>query len=89
VGLAYAGRPEQVDVVGALDEAQPGELPGLLAIDRGLELEIELIQRLHPGQPSEPEPALDAPLMAAAPLGFERLWAERMRLFSETPSKTG
>jgi hypothetical protein len=78
MGLADAGRPEQDDILGALDEAQPGELPDLLAVDRGLELEVELVQRLDPGQAGEFEAALDAPLMAAAPLGFERLGEEAL-----------
>ena len=44
VRLAHAGRPEQHDVLGALDEAEAGELADLLAVDRGLEVEVELIQ---------------------------------------------
>jgi hypothetical protein len=52
---------------------QPGELPHLLTVDRGLEVEVELVQRLDPGQAGELEAALDAALVTAAPLGFERL----------------
>jgi hypothetical protein len=54
----------------ALDEAQPREYPHLLAVDRELEPEVELVQGLHPGQAGELEAALDAALMAAAPLGL-------------------
>jgi hypothetical protein len=71
--LAHPGRAKQDDVLGALDETEAGQLPQLLAIDRGLEVEIELVQRLDPGQPRQLEAALHAPLMASAPFGFQRL----------------
>jgi hypothetical protein len=73
MGLADPGRAEQDDVLGALDETQAGELAHLPAVDRRLELEVELIERLDPRQPGQLEPALDAPLVPAAPFGFERL----------------
>jgi hypothetical protein len=73
MGLADAGRPEQDDVLGALDEAQAGELAHLPAVDGRLELDIELVERLDPRQAGQLEPALDAALVAAAPFGLEGL----------------
>jgi len=78
VGLADAGRAEQDDVLGALDEAQAGELPDLLAVDRGLEVEVELIEALDPGQPGQLEAALDAALMPPPPLGLQGLGEEAL-----------
>lgn len=43
VGLADAGRPEQDDVLFALEEAELGQAVDLLALDRRLEREVELI----------------------------------------------
>ena len=71
MGLADAGRAEQDDVLGALDEAQAGELAHLLAVDRGLEVEVELVQALGPRQPGQLEPALDPALVPAPPLGLQ------------------
>ncbi len=78
VGLAHAGRPEEDDVLGALDEAQAGELAHLFAVDRGLKVEVELIQALEPGQAGQLETALDAPLVPAAPLGLQGLGQEAL-----------
>jgi hypothetical protein len=41
--LADAGRPEQNDVVRALDEAAADELAHDLAVDRWLEIEVEIM----------------------------------------------
>jgi hypothetical protein len=49
IGLAHAGRAEEDDILGTLDEAEAGELADLLAVDRGLKIEVELIQALDPG----------------------------------------
>jgi len=73
MGLADAGRAEQDDGLGALDEAQAGQLADLLAVDRRLKVEIELLEALHPGEPGELEAALHPALVPAAPLGFEGL----------------
>jgi hypothetical protein len=43
-----AGRPDQDDVLGAVDEAQAGQFPELLTVDRGLQVEIELIKGSSP-----------------------------------------
>src|SRR5437870_4117102 len=71
--LADARWAEQDDVFRALDEAQAGQLAHLPAVDGGLELEIELVERLDPRQAGQREPALDAALVAATPFGLEGL----------------
>ncbi len=76
--LAHARRAEQHDVLGALDEAQAGELAELLAVDRRLKVEVELVQALDPGQPGQLEAALDAALVPAAPLGLQGLGEEAL-----------
>ncbi len=47
--LPDAGRPEQDQVLGPLDEGQGGELAHQLAVDGGLEGEVELLEGFHPG----------------------------------------
>lgn len=74
--LAHARRAEQHDVLGALDEAQAGELADLLAADRGLNVEVGLIQALEPGQRGQLEAALDAALVPPAPLGLQSVGEE-------------
>jgi hypothetical protein len=73
MGLADAGWAEQDDILRALDEAQTGELAHLPAVDRRLELEVKLIERLNPRQTGQLESAFDAALVPAAPFGLERL----------------
>ena len=89
--LAHARRAEQHDVLGAFDEAQAGELAGLLAVDRGLNVEVVLIQALEPGQPGQLEAALDAALVPPAPLGLQGVGEEPLSrsplaACSQTPS---
>src|SRR6185436_15383376 len=59
VRLAHAGRAEQHDVLGALDEAEAGELADLLAVDRGLKAEAKLTRLLAPRRRGRLRPALD------------------------------
>ncbi len=73
MGLADARRPQQDHVLRSLDEARPGKLADDLAIQRGLELKVELVQRFDPRQPSQPQPTLDAALLAAPPFRFQGL----------------
>ena len=74
--LARTRRTEQEQVVAALDEAQSRQFAHQLAIDRGLETEVELLKRLDvrktrqaqtPFHPFEPPPL---------PLGAEHLGQE-------------
>jgi hypothetical protein len=48
VRLADARRAEEEDVLGAGDEPTGGELADQLGVDRGLELEVKLVERLWP-----------------------------------------
>jgi hypothetical protein len=95
VGLAHAGRAEQDDVLGPLHEAQARQLSDDLAVDRRLEVEVELLQGLDPGKPGEFEATLDPPLIATPPLGLQVLGQEALvveiplgRLFAD-PVKLG
>jgi hypothetical protein len=74
--LPDAGWAEQHDGLGALDEAQAGQFAHLLAVNRGLKVEVELVQALDPGQAGELEAALDAALVPAAPLA-SRAWVRK------------
>jgi hypothetical protein len=78
--LADTGRSEEHDVVRTLDEAAAGELAHDLAIDRRLEVEVELVERFDPRQPRLFQAALDAALVAAVPLGFERAGEEAFEI---------
>jgi hypothetical protein len=78
VGLADAGQAEEQDVLSALDEAEPGELADLPAVDRGLKVEVELVQALDPGQTRQLQTALDAALVPAPPLGLQGLREEAL-----------
>src|SRR5690606_42065887 len=73
MGLADTGWAQQDDVLRPFDEAQSRQLAHDLAIEAGLEAEVELVERLHPWQPSLSEPGLDALEVAALPLGVQRL----------------
>src|SRR5690349_10856478 len=52
--LADAGRAEENDVLGALDEGKPGELVDLLARDTGGEAEVKAVKRLDRREASDP-----------------------------------
>ena len=58
------------------DEAQPRQFPDHLAVDGGLEVEVELFEGFDPGEARQLEAALHAPLVAPAPLGLQRLREE-------------
>ena len=51
MALAGAGRPEQVDDLGAVDEVELGERQDAVAIERGLEGEVEAGERLDGREP--------------------------------------
>jgi hypothetical protein len=72
-GLAGTGRTKQEQIVAALEEAQSRQFAHQLAIDRGLETEIELLEGLDlrkARQAQAPFHPFEAP---ALPLGAERL----------------
>jgi hypothetical protein len=63
VGLAHAGRAEEDHVLAPLDEAERMEALQLVALDRGLEAEVEVGQRLHRGQAGGAHRGLEPPLV--------------------------
>ena len=67
--LADAGCSEHQDVVGLRDEVAGGELAHELAVDRGLELEVELLDGLDDRKVRDLDPHGDASLV----LGVELL----------------
>ena len=79
MALAGAGRAEEVDDLGAVDEAELGEREDAVAVERGLEGEVEAGERLDRGQPPHAQRRLDAAVLAQGQLlgeqdvdGFER-----------------
>jgi len=56
--LADPGRAEQQQVVAALNVAAGSKFADLLGIDRGLELEVETLERLLEGKPRHRNPHL-------------------------------
>ena len=76
MGLAHPGGSQDNHVVSTLDEAHARQLPDLAAIQGGLEVKVELLQGLDPRQARLAQPGLDATLVAALPLGLQRLVQE-------------
>ena len=64
MALAGAGRAEEMDHLGAIDEVELGERQDALAVERGLEGEVEAGQRLDGRQPRQREGRLDAAVLA-------------------------
>jgi hypothetical protein len=73
VRLAHARRAEDDDVVGPLHEAYAGEFADLTPVEARPELDVELIQRLEPGEASLAQPDLNASLVTSLPFGLQRL----------------
>jgi hypothetical protein len=73
VRLTNAGRPEHEHVFGAGDEAAGRELAHELGIDRRLELELELLERLHRWEVRDLDPHRDALLLLGLGLLGEHL----------------
>lgn len=66
--LPRAGWPQEVDHLGARDEVELGERQDTLAVERGLEGEVEALQRLDGHQPRRGERHGDAAVLADAEL---------------------
>ena len=69
VGLANPRRTQDDHVMGAFDEAQPGQFAHQAAVQAGLEVEVELLQGLDPGETRLAQPGFDAFLVATLPFG--------------------
>src|SRR6185369_11157060 len=72
VALADAGRALDEQGLGVADPAAGGEQVDLAALDRGLEGEVELRQRLSGGKARQAQSRLHAPGLSHADLGFEK-----------------
>ena len=76
VGLAGAGRAEQDDVLLAGEEVELAEMQDGVALEAGLEGEVELLQRLARGEPRGLDPGLAAVAVAAVGLGLQQRGGE-------------
>ena len=72
VGLAAAGLAEEVDDLVAADEVEPGQGEDAVAVERGLEREVEPGQRLDGEQPAHLESRLDPAALAQAEFLIEQ-----------------
>ena len=68
VALAGAGRAEEVDDLAAVDEVELGQRQDAVAVERGLEGEVEAGQRLDRGQAGHAQRRLDAAVLAQGQL---------------------
>ena len=73
VRLSHAGRAEEDDVLLALQKAQFVERVDLLALDRGLEGEVEAPERLHVWQAAGAHGGLEATAVAKRDLSGQEL----------------
>ena len=76
MGFSHPRRTQDDHVVAAFDEAQPGQLAHLPAVQAGLEVEIELVEGFDPGEARLAQPGFDATLVAPLPFGRQRLGQE-------------
>ena len=76
VRLAGAGRAEQDDVLAAGEEVELAEVQHRVAADRGLEGEVELLERLAGGEAGGLDAALAAVAVAAVGLGLQQRGGE-------------
>ena len=68
MGLAGAGRPDEVDDLGAVDELQFGERHDAVPVERGLEGEVEAGEGLDRREPGHLERHFDAAVLAQGQL---------------------
>ena len=71
--LADARRAEEDDVLLTLQEAELVERVDLLALDRGLEAEVEVVEGLDGREPARAHGSLKAPIIAQHDLSTEEL----------------
>ena len=74
--LPVPGGPEQDDVLAAGEEVELAEVQHRVAADRGLEGEVELLQRLAGGEARGLDAALAAVAVAAVDLGLQQRGGE-------------
>ena len=73
VGLAGSRRAQQVDDLLAGDEGELGERQDAVAVERGLEGEVEAVEGLERAQPGGHQGDLDAPRLAHGQFLAEQL----------------
>src|SRR4051812_39398340 len=79
MGLAGPGRAEQDEVLAAVKEVELAEVQHGVAADRGLEAEVELLERLSGGEAGGLDAALAAVAVAAVDLGLEQRRGELLK----------
>jgi hypothetical protein len=77
--LPVPGRAEQHDVLAAVKEVQLAEVQDSVALERGLEGEVELLDRLARRKPRGLDAALAAVAVAAVGLGLEQGGGELLK----------
>ena len=73
MSLSHARRPEQDHVLLSVQEAELVQALDLLALDAGLEGEVELIEGLHSRQPRGAHGGLETTVVAQHDLGVQEL----------------
>jgi hypothetical protein len=79
VRLAGAGRAEQDDVLAAGEEVELAEVQDGVALEAGLEGEVELLDRLARWEPSGLDAGLAAVAVAAVGLGLQQGGGELLK----------
>lgn len=75
---AHTGRPEELDVLLAVEEAARVQALELLALDRRLEREVEVGERREDGEARGPHRSLEPPGVAQVDVGAKGLRAEML-----------
>jgi hypothetical protein len=78
VGLAGAGRAEEDDVVFGGEEVELAEVEDERLLDRALEAEVELLERLSGGEAGLLDPVLAAVRGSRGDLGLEQRFGEAL-----------
>ncbi len=76
VRLAGARRPQEMHHLAPLDEGEAREREDAVAVERGLEPEVEALERLQHRETRRQEGHLDAPALAQLPLLGQELFEE-------------
>ena len=79
MALAGAGRAEQDDVLAAGEEVELAEVQHVVAADRGLKAEVELLERLSGREAGGLDAALAAVAVAAVDFGLQKRGSELLK----------
>lgn len=72
VRFAHAGRPQENQIAGIMDESQAPQFANLALINRGLKGEVELLERLHKRQVRQLQARPQIPTAARVNLAAEQ-----------------